>query len=398
MLNISTPAIWLIVLIVGLPQLSETVYTPSLPAIASTLNVKDAWIEYTLTIYLLSFGIGTLFWGRLSDKYGRKPCMLIGFLVYVLGSLGCYFSNTYTLLMLSRFIQGFGGSVGSVLGQAICRDVFHGAALGKAYSSIGCSLALFPALGPMVGGFITQQWGWPFIFLFLIGFGCFVIVVSLFKLPETLSKVDKNIPKFFPLFLQLCKDPKVIGYGLLVAGCCGISFSYYAEGPFYFIELLGLSPSEYGKTFLLVALVSIIASLVSRKLHDHYASEEILKYGLILMLSVSLLWVAFILSLSLISLSHRWVITISLTAITAIMAGIAIITPNALALALKDYRHTIGSASSLFGFYYYLLISFFTFGMGMLHNGTFLPMPMYFLMISGMMVSVYHLVFLKKST
>jgi MFS family permease len=99
---ISPPAIWLIVLIAGIGQLSETVYSPALPAIAASLGVKASWVEYTLTIYLLSFGIGTLFWGRLSDHFGRKPCVLAGLAIYILGSLGCYMADSLSILMISR--------------------------------------------------------------------------------------------------------------------------------------------------------------------------------------------------------------------------------------------------------------------------------------------------------
>ena len=90
---ISPPAIWLIVLIAGIGQLSETVYSPALPAIAASLGVKASWVEYTLTIYLLSFGIGTLFWGRLSDHFGRKPCVLAGIAIYIFAYV---YINIYT--------------------------------------------------------------------------------------------------------------------------------------------------------------------------------------------------------------------------------------------------------------------------------------------------------------
>lgn len=111
--------------------------------------MADHLVEYTLTIYLFGFALGILFWGRLSDRLGRKPCVLAGLAVFVVGCVGCYEANSLFFLMLSRFIQALGGSIGSVLGLAICRDAFQGADLGRAYSSIGSALALFPALGPL---------------------------------------------------------------------------------------------------------------------------------------------------------------------------------------------------------------------------------------------------------
>jgi DHA1 family bicyclomycin/chloramphenicol resistance-like MFS transporter len=166
--NIFLPAIWLIVLIVGLPQLCETVYTPSLPDIAHALKTSAPMVEYTLTIYLLGFAVGTLFWGNISDRLGRKPCILAGLFIFMVGSLGCYFSHSIGTLMMNRLVQAFGGSIGSVLGQAICRDAFHGVALGRVYSTTGSALALFPALGPLCGGLIADTVGWRNIFIFLI--------------------------------------------------------------------------------------------------------------------------------------------------------------------------------------------------------------------------------------
>ncbi|XVN42425.1 MAG: MFS transporter [Candidatus Rickettsia vulgarisii] len=116
---------WLIVLIVGLPQFSETVYTPSLPDIAHALHTSESMVEYTLTIYLFGFALGTLFWGKISDQFGRKICVISGIIIFILGCLGCYLGNTIEALSISRL----GGSVGSVLGQAISRNAFHAAQL-----------------------------------------------------------------------------------------------------------------------------------------------------------------------------------------------------------------------------------------------------------------------------
>lgn len=245
MTHILIPAIWLIVLIVGLPQLCETVYTPSLPEIAKALQTFESYVEYTLTIYLFGFALGTLFFGIISDKLGRKPCMIIGLLVFIIGCIGCYFSNSIEMLMISRLIQAFGGSVGSFLGQAICRDAFHGQALGRVYSITGSALALFPALGPLCGGVIAEIFGWMNIFVFLTMFALIVTILVVHKLKETHPHDSSKKVSVWSIGAKLIRDKKVIGFGLIVAGCNGILFSYFAEGSFYLINGLGLSPSHY---------------------------------------------------------------------------------------------------------------------------------------------------------
>lgn len=379
------PAIWLIALIVGLPQLCETVYTPSLPDIAHALRVSESMVEYTLTIYLFAFAIGTLFWGKLSDKHGRKPCIIAGLIIFALGCVGCYFSETITHLMISRFVQAFGGSIGSVLGQALCRDTFHGPALGKVYATIGSALGLFPAIGPVVGGFIAENFGWPLIFVFLFIVSMVLIVISIFKLPET-HHDRKPIP-ILQVAKKLFRDKNVMGLGLLVAGCNGISFSYYAEGPFYLISLLGLSPSVYGLTFLAIALSTILGGFYSKRLQASLHAKII--HGLNIILYGS----AFFSVLMLFNEYCFWLpktllIVFSLLSQMTLMFGICVTTSNALALSLADYKWCIGTASSLFGFFYYVVISLFTLGMGTLHNGTLLPMPLYFLGISIFMVAI----------
>ncbi len=390
------PAIWLLVFIVGLPQLTETIYTPSLPTIAHALRVADFWVEYTLTIYLFAFALGTLFWGKISDTHGRKPCLLIGLAIYGVGCVGCYFSDSITTLMISRFVQAFGGSVGSVLGQAICRDAFQGAALGKAYSTIGSALALFPALGPVIGGVIDQTFGWSAIFLALIGAGIFVWVCCFVYLPETHFPRGKPTHSFFQTGTKLLTDPKVLGFGLIVAGCNGITFSYYAEGPFFLIELLGLTPTIYGTTYLAISGAMVIGGLISRHLHQHRPNDVILHYGLRAVLIGCTFFAGFIVWSQTFPVTNNVVITTTIGCMMIVSAGTCMALSNALAMALQDYRHAIGTASSVFGFFYYLVISLFTLGIGWLHNSTLLPMPLYFLGISVFMMIIFKMLVQRK--
>ena len=383
------PALWLIVLIVGLPQLSETVYTPSLPDIAHALHAEESMVEYTLTIYLFGFAIGTLFWGKLSDHFGRKPCVLAGLFIFILGCIGCYFSSTIEMLMISRFIQAFGGSIGSVLGQAICRDSFHGPSLGKAYASIGSGLAIFPAIGPVIGGVIAQHFGWASIFLSLVLFAIILTLLVAKLLPETHQVANRQSVSILEISSSLLKNKKVIGFGLIVSACNGISFSYFAEGSFYLIKILGLTPSEYGLSFIAIAAATMMGGILSKKLHNHHTAKTIMGYGLVIILaSASIFSVFTVIHTNILPLSTNLMIGITILSQMSIMFGICMATSNSLALALVDYKWCIGTASSLFGFFYYCLISLFTLGMGALHNDTLLPMPLYFFGISLFMLIV----------
>ena len=383
------PALWLIVLIVGLPQLSETVYTPSLPDIAHALHAEESMVEYTLTIYLFGFAIGTLFWGKLSDHFGRKPCVLAGLFIFILGCIGCYFSSTIEMLMISRFIQAFGGSIGSVLGQAICRDSFHGPSLGKAYASIGSGLAIFPAIGPVIGGVIAQHFGWASIFLSLVLFAIILTLLVAKLLPETHQVANRQSVSILEISSSLLKNKKVIGFGLIVSACNGISFSYFAEGSFYLIKILGLTPSEYGLSFIAIAAATMMGGILSKKLHNHHTAKTIMGYGLVIILASASIFSLFtVIHTNILPLSTNLMIGITILSQMSIMFGICMATSNALALALVDYKWCIGTASSLFGFFYYCLISLFTLGMGALHNDTLLPMPLYFFGISLFMLIV----------
>ena len=385
------PPIWIIILIAGLSQFSETAYTPSLPDIAATFRCNIAMVEYTLTIYLFAFAIGTFVWGNLSDRWGRKPCIILGLIIYIIGCICCYRAFSINTLMISRFIQAFGASIGSVLAQAICRDAFQGPSLGKAYALVSSALAVFPAIAPVIGGITAEKLGWANIFLFLIFFAGICIIAVAVKLPETHKVKNQKAISIIQVANLLIRDKKVVTLGLLVAACNGIMFSYYAEGSFYLIEKLGLLPSHYGISFIPIACSTMIGGLLSKKLHDHHSTQTILGYGIKVIFLGTLIFASIILFSQIFPLSNLTLILSTIVLQMIVMAGVCMTNSNSLAMALVDYRWCIGTASSLFGLFYYVLISLFTLVMGSLHNGTLLPMPLYFLSLGIFMILINRL-------
>jgi len=257
-------------------------------------------------------------------------------------------------------------------------------------------LAVSPAIGPVIGGVIAQIFGWSAIFLVLIILGLFVLAASCIRLPETHTPSMNSSASLGNILLRMSKDPKVLAFAFLVAACNGIIFSYYAEGSFYLIDLLGLTPSLYGLSFLGIALATMVGGYLSRKMHNTLSSLVILGHGITVVLFGTTLFWSLILLFSFMQASTLLYTTLTLISMMFIMAGIGMMIPNILSLALEEYRSAVGTASALFGFFYYILISIFTFGMGTLHNGTLFPMPFYFAGIGISMYIIYKTVFAKE--
>ena len=383
------PQIWIIVLMVGLSQLSETVYTPSLPSIANDFNTSPSNVEHTLTTYLAGFAIGVLFWGRLSDKVGRKPCIISGLLIFIIGCIGCYFSSNIYFLMFSRVIQAFGCSVGSVISQSIARDSFSGPDLSKVYATVGSSLAIFPAVGPVIGGIISEHFIWNDIFIFLSVFSFCLGTIVFFKLPETHHKERRVKISILDVLTKLIKDKNVVSCAIVIGSANGIIFSYFAEGSFYLIKLLGLTKKEYGFSFLFLASATMSGSLISKHLNFKYKTVDIIKYGLrIALFSTSTFVVIILTHYYYISIPAYILIVVTILCQMTTNLGLAMTMGNTLSLALTNYKWCIGTATSLFGFAYYCVCSTINLGMSELHNGTLLPMPLFFFSIVIMMLFI----------
>lgn len=391
----NTPPIWLLIPLIGFPQLSENIYSPALPAIADFLHTNTEYVQWTLSIYFIGFALGVFLWGRLSDHIGRKPAMIAGLLTYTLASLLCIFSHNIVSLLIARLIQGIGASSGSVLIQTIARESMTEQERHRFYATGGFVMAFAITVGPFVGGYLTECFHWQSNFTLLFSIGITLLLLACTQLSETKTDFSEKLPGVWSTFKRMLVDKKLIGSALLVAIPNGILFSYYAEGPFIFIKQLKLLPSEFGKLGLFLALAALCGSILAKKLIHHWSRTKTLFFGCTIMIICSLL-LSILTMTNVVSVSHS---TISTIAIILSMMGIMLsafgfVVPLTLSTALENYQSAIGTAGALFGLSYYFLISLITWGMGFLTNQTLLPMPLYFLALSmTACITVYCFIF-----
>ncbi|MET0981582.1 MAG: MFS transporter, partial [Telluria sp.] len=161
-------------------------YLPSMPAIGREFGVGPVAVQQTLSVFLFTFAFMMLFYGTLSDSFGRRRVILVSLVLYTIGSIGAVFAPSFGALLACRALQGLSAGAGSVVGQAIVQDRFKGAEAQKMMSNMMMVFGLAPAIAPIIGGWLHVHFGWRSTFLFLAGFGVLLIAMTLRLLPESL--------------------------------------------------------------------------------------------------------------------------------------------------------------------------------------------------------------------
>lgn len=370
-------SIGLLIALVGFPQISETIYTPALPNVVSGLFASASVVEMTLAIYFLGFAVGVLVWGTISDWCGRRHALLMGLIVYGIGTLACANVASVEALLAWRFLQAFGASVGSVITQTILRDSYDGAERTKLFSVMSGALAFSPAIGPLLGGFISEFLGWRANFWALAILAVGLSIWSFFLLPETRPAQSRplSLSKISHLFIEMIRSHVLWGHILLIGATNGVLFGFYQEAPFVFIEQLGIQPSYYGLFGLLIAAATILAARISYRQSNRFSAQFIIQCGAACILVGGFIFILTVL-MGIFNLKAIGSAIVVLT-LFLIFFGIGMIIPNSLSQALKPYQTAAGTAGSIFGGCYYCLIAGFTWLMSILHNGTALPLPLY---------------------
>jgi MFS transporter, DHA1 family, multidrug resistance protein len=281
----AAPSHWRVLAIVsalmGFAGISTDFYLPAMPAMARTLNVDAGSVDFTISGYLIGFSLGQLFWGAVSDRYGRRIPVAAGLVLFIIGSAGCALSGSILTIILWRIVQALGACASVVLSRAMVRDLYEGPRAAQMLSTLIAIMAIAPLIAPTLGGQIAAFSGWRAIFWTLAGVGL-VTLAALFTIPETLPAARRqNAPLIgaFGRYGNLLKNREILGYAGAGAFFYGGLYAYIAGTPFAFISYHHVPAEFYGLLFG-VGIVGIAASnILNARLVPRYGVDRILFGG-----------------------------------------------------------------------------------------------------------------------
>lgn len=245
---------FLIVLLAGLVAfgpLSIDMYLPSLTAITEDLGASISEIKQTITFFLFGFSIGMLFYGPLSDHYGRRNLLVFGIVIYLIATTGAIFSTTGTSLFSWRLLQALGGASASVIARAIVRDLFAVQDSAKILSVMHIITMIATLISPIIGSYLASYFGWRSIFVFLFIFAFITLLACIFRLNESLPKENRSpsIKAALSAYIDVIKNRRAIGFiGSMSMTFAGM-FVYITASPFIYMEYFDVSPQAYAYLF-----------------------------------------------------------------------------------------------------------------------------------------------------
>src|SRR4051812_46362441 len=247
--------------------LAVDMYLPALPSLQVEFATSAERVQHTLSAYLLGLACGQLFFGPIADRYGRKPPLLGGLVLFALASAACVAATEIGQFVVLRFAQALGGASGMVVIRAVIRDRFDEIQSARVLSLMMLVMGAAPILAPLAGGWLLVNGSWHWIFAFLASFAllCLALVALLLEESHPQHRRSRSLGRALTSALPLFGDVRFLGPVIVFIGAFGCFFASLAAAPFVFIQTFGIPAERFGWYFGANACGFIAVSQLNRR-------------------------------------------------------------------------------------------------------------------------------------
>ena len=320
-------------------------YLPAMPAIATDLGTTAQGMQGTITAYFVAFGVAQLFYGPWADQAGRKPPLYAGIVIFCIGTVMCLMAGSVGMLSAGRFVQGLGGAAMMVVPRAVIRDLSTGNEATRMMAAIMLVISVSPMLAPLAGAGLLVVASWRAIFVALLVAAAVSFLLLRFAQAETLAPADRtkfNVGETLRGAKTLLTDRGFLSLTFLGAFGMGSFFVFLAAAPFVYTEAYGLSPTQFSLAFAVNALSFIGASQLASPLGQRFGAVTVMKGATALFALAT----GGLFALALAGMVPLWVCILGLALGNA---GLGLVIPTTMVMALDDHGTIAGLASSLGG-------------------------------------------------
>lgn len=338
----SAPHLITLVLLAGISALSMNIFLPSLPGMAEDFDVPYTLMQQSVSLYLLLSAVLQIVIGPLADKYGRRPVLLVSLVLFCLATLGTIVAPNATVFLVCRMAQAvIAGAM--VLSRAIVRDMVPGPEAAAMIAWVTMGMSLVPMIGPVVGGFLDQTFGWQANFIALLVVGLAMLALLWADLGETgARRPETPVLQQFMLYSRLIESLPFWGYSLTAAFAAGTFFAFIGGAPFVGSEIFKLPPAAIGLLFAMTALGYMVGNFFAGRYTLRLGLNKMMTLGTV----ITTLGLLILAVLTYLGFSSP---TIFFIAAGSIGLGNGMSMPNANAGVVSARPDLAGSASGLGG-------------------------------------------------
>lgn len=355
---LSLPLLLSLAAMAAVAPLATDTYLPAFTDMAADLDASASQVQLTMTTFLVGVAVGQLGIGILSDRYGRRPLLLLGTLLALLAGIGTGLAPSLGILLLARFLQGLGGAAGMVLGRAVIADLTHGITTARALGLVMAIQGIAPVVAPIMGGLLVGPIGWRGIMYVVAGFTALLLAMIVFFVPESLPKEQRHDGGFSALahgIRTLTKDSLFMRLVALGGVTFALLMAYLSATPFLIQSVLGMSTAAYTLIFTACAITMTIAASTSGAMAHKVAPARQIRIGLLLSLVVDVVLAAVaILALNGPTDATLWRVLLPILLMLHVL-GIGMTIGNVPAVALGLAGRNAGTASAFLGFVQFVI-------------------------------------------